>query len=138
MDTEKEKERKKDRRKRRLDGGQKQRWLERKQSAEKETDRLTQQWGVERVVLLVAVGTQDTFDLHIRGHERGWGHLWQKLLPWLLAGPTERAQIQCVGNVDAHVCVGKDKQLEHWSAFLSPVSKLRRPKVDQEDKNLSL
>lgn len=74
---------------------------------EKKTDRLTQQWGVERVVLLVAVETQDTFDLHIWGHERGWGHLWQKLLPWLLAGPTECAQIKRVGNINAHVCQGR-------------------------------
>lgn len=51
-------------------------------------DRLTQQWGVERVVLLVAMGTQDTFNLHIWCHEWGRGHLWQKLLPWLLASCT--------------------------------------------------
>lgn len=66
-------------------------------------DRLTQQWGIERVVLLVAMGTQDTFNLHIWGHEWGRGHLWEKLLPWLLAGCTQRAQVQSVGNIDAHV-----------------------------------
>lgn len=38
-------------------------------------DRLTQQWGVQRVVLIVAMGTQDTFNLHIWGHEWGRGHL---------------------------------------------------------------
>lgn len=65
-----------------------------KEEREKETDRLTQQWGIERVVLVVAVGTQDTFDLHVRGHERGRGHLWKKLLPRLLSGSPELAQIQ--------------------------------------------
>lgn len=50
-------------------------WQEGRGGGAETTDRLTQQWGVERVVLLVAVGTQDTFDLHIRGHEWGRGHL---------------------------------------------------------------
>lgn len=70
---------------------------------EKETDRLTQQWGIERVVLVVAMGTQDTFDLHVRGHERGRGHLWKKLLPWLRSSPSELAQIQCIRNVNANI-----------------------------------
>lgn len=68
----------------------KQRWANESEREEGKTrnDRLTQQWGVERVVLLVAMGTQDTFNLHIWCHEWGRGHLWQKLLPWLLASCT--------------------------------------------------
>lgn len=68
------------------------------------TDRLTEQWGVEGVVLIVAMGTQDTFNLHIWGHEWGRGNLWKKLLPRLLASRTQRAQVESVGNIDAHVC----------------------------------
>lgn len=52
------------------------------------TDRLTEQWGVEGVVLIVAMVTQDTFNLHIRGHEWRRGNLWKKLLPWLLPSRT--------------------------------------------------
>ena len=74
----------------------------RKKRAEK-TDRLTQQWGVEGVVLIVAVGTQDTFDLHVWGHERGRGSFRQKLLPRLLAGGAQVAQVQRVGDVNAHI-----------------------------------
>lgn len=68
----------------------KQRWANESEREEGKSrnDRLTQQWGVERVVLLVAMGTQDTFNLHIWCHEWGRGHLWQKLLPWLLASCT--------------------------------------------------
>lgn len=79
------------------------------QRAEK-TDRLTQQWRVQRVVLIVAMETQDTFNLHIWGHEWGRGHLWEKFLPWLLTGGTQRAQIQSVRNVDTHVCTNKVNQ----------------------------
>lgn len=75
----------------------------RQEERAEKTDRLTQQWGVERVVLLVAVGTQDTFDLHVWGHEWGRGHFRQKLLPWLLAGGAQVAQVQCVGNINAHI-----------------------------------
>lgn len=76
------------------------RWTRKK---EKETDRLTQQWGIERVVLLVVMGTQDTFDLHIRGHKRGRRHLWKKLLPRLLSSPPELTQVQCIRNVNANI-----------------------------------
>lgn len=81
-----------------------------RERAEK-TDRLTQQWGVQRVVLIVAMGTQDTFNLHIWGHEWGRGHLRQKLFPRLLAGGTQRAQVQSVWNVDAHICPNKISQV---------------------------
>lgn len=72
------------------------------------TDRLTEQWGVEGVVVIVAMGTQDTFNLHIWGHEWGRGNLWKKLLPWLLPSRTQRTQVQSVGNIDAHVCAKED------------------------------
>lgn len=80
-------EQKRQEKKKRTEGNKGGRMSEREEGKSR-NDRLTQQWGVERVVLLVAMGTQDTFNLHIWCHEWGRGHLWQKLLPWLLASCT--------------------------------------------------
>lgn len=59
------------------------------------------------------MGTQDTFNLHIWGHEWGWGNLWKKLLPRLLPSRTQPVQVQSVGNVDAHVCA-KEDNVQRW------------------------
>lgn len=76
MATEGRKKKKKKKTQKKRKGGNQYGQLGVRQKRAETTDRLTQQWGVERVVLLVAMETQDTFNLHIWGHEWGRGHLW--------------------------------------------------------------